>query len=89
MRLTSDDHAILYRAEVCPAGVNVTVPPCPVIFCADAELANLSLARSRLKNRAHALACLRFAGHVTVTVARLATGSDGLTPGRAGFAPAG
>jgi len=38
---------------------------------------------------AHALACLRFAGDVTVTVARLATGSGGLTLGRAGFAPAG
>ncbi len=38
---------------------------------------------------AHTLACLRFAGLVTATVARLATGSDGLTPSRAGFAPAG
>ena len=38
---------------------------------------------------AHALACLRFAGRVAATVARLATGSGGLTPGRAGFAPAG
>ena len=37
---------------------------------------------------AHMLACLRFAGLVTETVARLATGSGGLTPGRAGFAPA-
>ena len=38
---------------------------------------------------AHTLACLRFAGLVTETVARLATGSGGLTLGRAGFAPAG
>jgi hypothetical protein len=38
---------------------------------------------------AHTLACLRFAGRVTGTGARLATGSGGLTPGRAGFAPAG
>jgi len=38
---------------------------------------------------AHTLACLRFAGLVAETVARLATGSGGLTPGRAGFAPAG
>ncbi|MFB3112561.1 MAG: hypothetical protein ACE10G_11055, partial [Gemmatimonadales bacterium] len=35
------------------------------------------------------LACLRFAGCVTETVARLATGSGGLTLDRAGFAPAG
>jgi len=38
---------------------------------------------------AHTLACLRFAGRVTATSARLATGSGGLTPGRTGFAPAG
>ena len=38
---------------------------------------------------AHTLARLRFADPVTETVARLATGSGGLTPGRAGFAPAG
>ncbi len=38
---------------------------------------------------AHTLACLRFASLVTETVARLTTGSDGLTPSRAGFAPAG
>jgi hypothetical protein len=38
---------------------------------------------------AHTLACLRFADLVTETVARLATGSGGLTPDRAGFAPAG
>ncbi|MEO1935370.1 MAG: hypothetical protein ABGX04_11370, partial [Myxococcales bacterium] len=38
---------------------------------------------------AHTLACLRFADLVTETVARLTTGSGGLTPGRAGFAPAG
>ena len=38
---------------------------------------------------AHTLARLRFADPVTETVARLATGLDGLTPGRAGFAPAG
>ena len=38
---------------------------------------------------AHTLARLRFAGLVAETVARLATGSGGLTPGRAGFAPAG
>lgn len=37
---------------------------------------------------AHALARLRFAGRVTAPVARLATGSGGLTPGQAGFAPA-
>jgi hypothetical protein len=37
----------------------------------------------------HTLACLRFADLVTETVARFATGSGGLTPGRAGFAPAG
>jgi hypothetical protein len=38
---------------------------------------------------ARTLACLRFADLVTQTVARLATGSGGLTPRRAGFAPAG
>ena len=38
---------------------------------------------------AHTLACLRFADPVAETVARLTTGSGGLTPGRAGFAPAG
>ena len=38
---------------------------------------------------AHVLVYLRFADRVTVIVARLTTGSDGLTPGRAGFAPAG
>ena len=38
---------------------------------------------------AHTLAYLRFADLVTDTLARLATGSGGLTPGRAGFAPAG
>jgi hypothetical protein len=38
---------------------------------------------------AHTLACLRFADPVAETVARLATGSGGLTPSRAGFAPAG
>ena len=38
---------------------------------------------------ARTLACLRFAGLVAETVARLATGSGGLTLGRAGFAPAG
>jgi hypothetical protein len=38
---------------------------------------------------AHTLACLRFADPVTEAVARLTTGSDGLTPSRAGFAPAG
>ncbi len=37
---------------------------------------------------AHTLAYLRFAGPVTGTVARFATGSGGLTPDRAGFAPA-
>ena len=37
---------------------------------------------------AHALARLRFAGRVTAPVARLATGSGGLTPGQAGVAPA-
>jgi hypothetical protein len=38
---------------------------------------------------AHTFVCLRFADLVTETVARLTTGSGGLTPGRAGFAPAG
>ena len=38
---------------------------------------------------AHALAHLRIAGRVTVTVARLATGSGGSPIGWAGFAPAG
>ncbi len=34
---------------------------------------------------AHTLVCLRFADLVTGTVARLTTGSGGLTPGRAGL----
>ena len=38
---------------------------------------------------AHTLARLRFADLVAGVVARLTTGSGGLTPGRAGFAPAG
>ena len=38
---------------------------------------------------AHTLACLRFADPVAETCARLATGSGGLTLGRAGFAPTG
>ena len=38
---------------------------------------------------AHTLAYLRIAGPVTGPGARLATGPGGLTPGRAGFAPAG
>ena len=38
---------------------------------------------------AHGPACLRFAGVVTFTVARLASGVSGLTLHRAGFAPAG
>lgn len=38
---------------------------------------------------AHALARLRFVGFVAASVARLATGSGGLTPFRAGFPPAG
>jgi hypothetical protein len=38
---------------------------------------------------AYTFACLRFAGLISGTVARLATGSGGLTLGRAGFAPAG
>ncbi len=38
---------------------------------------------------AHTLACLRFAGLVTETVARLTTGSGGLTLDRADFASAG
>ncbi len=41
------------------------------------------------RTTAHTLARLRFADPVTETVARLTTGSGGLTPGRAGFAPAG
>ena len=35
------------------------------------------------------LACLRIADLVTEAVARLTTGSGGLAPGRAGFAPVG
>jgi len=38
---------------------------------------------------AHTFACLRIADHIAEIVARLATGSGGLTLGRAGFAPAG
>ena len=38
---------------------------------------------------AHTLVRLRFADPIAETVARLTTGSGGLTPGRAGFAPAG
>ena len=38
---------------------------------------------------AHLLACLRIAERVTAPVARLAIGLGGLTPGRAGLAPAG
>ena len=38
---------------------------------------------------AHTLACLRFAGPISETVARLATGLGGLTLRRTGFAPAG
>lgn len=38
---------------------------------------------------AHTLACLRFVDLVAETGARLTTGSGGLTPGRAGFTPAG
>jgi hypothetical protein len=38
---------------------------------------------------AHTFACLRFAEAISDAVARLATGSGGLTLGRAGFAPAG
>jgi hypothetical protein len=38
---------------------------------------------------AHTLVCLRFADPVTEAVARLTTGSGGLTLGRTGFAPAG
>jgi hypothetical protein len=38
---------------------------------------------------AHTFACLRIADHISGIVARLATGSGGLTLGRAGFAPAG
>jgi hypothetical protein len=38
---------------------------------------------------AHTFACLRIAGVISGTGARLATGSGGLTLGRAGFAPAG
>ena len=48
---------------------------------------------SRLTPTAHTLACLRFTARVTANGARLTTGSGGLsgglTPGRAGFAPAG
>ena len=38
---------------------------------------------------AHTFACLRIADPISDAVARLATGSGGLTLGRAGFAPAG
>jgi hypothetical protein len=38
---------------------------------------------------AHTFACLRIADHISGIVARLATGSGGLTLGRTGFAPAG
>jgi len=38
---------------------------------------------------AHTFARLRIADHIAGIVARLATGSGGLTRGRAGFAPAG
>ncbi len=38
---------------------------------------------------ARTFACLRIAEHVSKNGARLATGSGGLTLGRAGFAPAG
>ena len=38
---------------------------------------------------AHTFACLRIAGVISGTVARLATGSSGFTLRRAGFAPAG
>jgi hypothetical protein len=38
---------------------------------------------------AHTFACLRIAEAISGTGARLATGSGGLTLGRAGFAPAG
>ena len=38
---------------------------------------------------AHTLAHLRIAARVTAYAARLATGLGGLTPDRAGFAPAG
>ena len=38
---------------------------------------------------AHTFACRRFAEAISDAVARLATGSGGLTLGRAGFAPAG
>jgi hypothetical protein len=38
---------------------------------------------------AHTFACLRFADLITEIVARLTTGSGGLTPGRTGFPPAG
>ena len=41
------------------------------------------------RTTAHTLARLRFAGLVAKTGARLTTGSGGLTPGRAGIAPAG
>jgi len=48
--------------------------------------------RYRFRGRcptARTFACLRFADGISTTVARLATGSGGLTLGRAGFAPAG
>ena len=48
--------------------------------------------RNRFRGRsptARTFACLRIADGISATVARLATGSGGLTLGRAGFAPAG
>jgi hypothetical protein len=48
--------------------------------------------KARFRGRiplARMFACLRFAALLSETVARLATGSGGLTLGRTGFAPAG
>ncbi len=47
------------------------------------------MASGAISSTAHMLTCLHFAGLVAETVARFATGSGGLSPGRAGFAPGG
>jgi hypothetical protein len=55
--------------------------------CESLGTRNVPLFEAKLT--AHTLAYLRIASRVTATGARLATGSGGLTLGRAGFAPAG
>ncbi len=78
-----------------------STPPSPLLFEKLSGEINIAFTENRtlgIRNAhsfrshvptAHALACLRFADLVTEIVARLTTGSGGLTPGRAGFAPAG